>query len=140
LIRALCIVWGVLASAVWCAGQSAPRVQNPANASPGPLSLSSSEASPQSEWPSPSTNQTQNAGIRLSLKDAEALALKNNPAISVARLSALASEQVTREARSNLWPQAYANLTAVDAQNNSRITAGGLNNPIVSTRAAGELR
>jgi outer membrane protein len=75
--------------------------------------------------------------MRLTLKDAEAIALKNNPAISVARLSALASEQVTREVRSNLWPQAYGNLTAVDAQNNSRITAGGLNNPIVYTRAAG---
>jgi len=69
--------------------------------------------------------------------DAEGLALKNNPAISVARLSALASEQVTREVRSNLWPQAYANLTAADARDNSRITAGGLNNPIVYARAAG---
>jgi len=76
-------------------------------------------------------------GARLNVKDAEALALKNNPAISVARLSALASQQVTREVRSNLWPQAYGNLTAVDAENNSRITAGGLNNPIVYTRAAG---
>jgi len=75
--------------------------------------------------------------VRLGVKEAEALALKNNPAISVARLSALASEQVTREVRSNLWPQAYVNLTAVDAENNSRITAGGLNNPIVYTRAAG---
>jgi outer membrane protein len=78
--------------------------------------------------------------MRLSLKDADALALKNNPAISVARLSALASEQVTREARSSLWPQADANLTAVDARNNSRITAGGLNNPIVYNRAAGGFR
>jgi outer membrane protein len=75
--------------------------------------------------------------VRLSVKDAEALALKNNPAISVARLSALASEQVTREVRSSLWPQAYGNLTAVDTRNNSRITAGGLNNPSVFTRAAG---
>jgi outer membrane protein len=75
--------------------------------------------------------------VRLSVKDAEALALKNNPAISVARLSALASEQVTREVRSSLWPQAYGNLTAVDTRNNSRITAGGLNNPSIFTRAAG---
>jgi outer membrane protein len=71
------------------------------------------------------------------VKDAEALALKNNPAISVARLNALASGQVTREVRSNLWPQAYGNLTAVDARENSRITAGFLNNPSVYTRAAG---
>jgi outer membrane protein len=75
--------------------------------------------------------------MRLSVKDAEALALKNNPAISVARLNALASGQVTREVRSNLWPQAYGNLTAVDARENSRLTAGFLNNPSVYTRAAG---
>jgi len=81
---------------------------------------------------SPSSNVT-----RLSVKDAEALALKNNPAISVARLNALASGQVTREVRSNLWPQAYGNLTAVDSRENSRITAGFLNNPSVYTRAAG---
>src|SRR5580693_7919672 len=74
--------------------------------------------------------------MRLTLKDAEAIALKNNPAISVARLNALASQQVTREVRSNLWPQAYGNLTAVDTLNNSRITAGELNNPTVFTRAA----
>jgi outer membrane protein len=80
---------------------------------------------------SPSSNV-----IRLSVKDAEALALKNNPAISVARLTALASGQMTREVRSNLWPQAYGNLTAVDALANSRITAGMLNNPSVYTRAA----
>ena len=85
----------------------------------------------------PGQAQSWSGTMRLSLKDAEAIALKNNPAISVARLSALASEQVTREVRSNLWPQAYGNVTAVDAQNNSRITAGALNNPIIYTRAAG---
>jgi outer membrane protein len=74
--------------------------------------------------------------VRLTVQDAETLALKNNPAISVARLNALASEQVTREVRSNLWPQAYGNLTGVDARENSRITAGMLNNPSVYTRAA----
>lgn len=73
----------------------------------------------------------------LSLKDAEAIALKNNPQISVGRLLALASQQVTREVRSNLWPTANADLTGVDAHDNSRITAGGLNNPIIYERAAG---
>src|SRR5271155_125217 len=38
----------------------------------------------------------------LSIGDAQALALKNNPQISMARLTALASRQVTREARSAL--------------------------------------
>jgi outer membrane protein len=72
----------------------------------------------------------------LSLKQAEVLALNNNPQISVARLTALASQQVTREVRSNLWPTATANLTGVDADPGSRITAGGLNNPIIYQRAA----
>jgi outer membrane protein len=85
----------------------------------------------------PTTPQNPKIANHLSVRDAEAIALKNNPAISVARLNALASQQVMREVRSALWPQAYANLTAVDARNNSRITAGGLNNPIIYTRAAG---
>jgi outer membrane protein len=86
----------------------------------------------------PSSASQANAGpaVSLSLKQAEALALKNNPQISVARLMALASQQVTREVRSSLWPTANANLTGVDSQSNSRITAGGLNNPIIYQRAA----
>jgi outer membrane protein len=72
----------------------------------------------------------------LSLKEAQALALKNNPQISVARLTALASQQVTREVRSNLWPTVTADLTAVDADHGTRITAGALNNPAVYQRAA----
>ena len=73
----------------------------------------------------------------LSVKDAQTLALKNNPQISVARLNALASVQVTREVRSNLWPTAQVDLTAVDTPNpGNRITAGALNNPTVYQRAA----
>ena len=44
--------------------------------------------------------------IRLAVQAAEGIALRSNPAISAARLNALASQQVTREVRSNLWPQA----------------------------------
>lgn len=107
-----------------CTAQS-PWVQNPTDA---PLVAQS----PVQEARAPAS-----IVVRLSVKDAEAIGLKNNPSISVARLNALAAQQVTREFRSSLWPQVSANLTAVDAQDNSRITAGGLNNPIVYTRAAG---
>ena len=72
----------------------------------------------------------------LSIKNAEQLALRNNPQISVARLTALASQQVTRETRSALWPTATIDLTGVDSRENSRIDAGGLNNPIIYQRAA----
>ncbi len=67
------------------------------------------------------------------------LAIRNNPNISVARLLALAQAQVTREVRSTELPSATADLTAVGAHDNSRITAGLLNNPSVYNRAAGGL-
>jgi outer membrane protein len=72
----------------------------------------------------------------LSLQGAQALALKNNPQISVARLTALASRQVARQVRSNLWPTVTADLTGVDADPGTRITSGFLNNPAVYQRAA----
>ncbi|HUK48825.1 MAG TPA: TolC family protein, partial [Terriglobales bacterium] len=77
-----------------------------------------------------------NPGPTLTLPQAQALALKNNPQVSAARLIALASHQVTRETRSNLWPTASVNVTGVDAESGSRITAGALNNPIIYERAA----
>jgi len=75
--------------------------------------------------------------LHLGVYEAEQLALKNNPQISVARLLSLAEHQVTREARSPLFPNTYASLTAVQPHDGSRIAAGGLNNPVVYQRAAG---
>ncbi len=73
----------------------------------------------------------------LTLADAEHLAIAQNPRISIAHLLQLAQAQVTREVRSRELPTAEANLTAADSHEGSRITAGGLNNPIVYERAAG---
>ncbi|MGD0506882.1 MAG: TolC family protein [Terriglobales bacterium] len=112
-----------------------------------PATSSAPMAGPQSSTPqnsAPQNNAPQNNAppnnpgtpTMLSLKDAQALALKNNPQISLARLTALASQQVTREVRSNLWPTAVIDLTAVDSDPGSRITAGALNNPSVYPRAA----
>jgi len=96
-----------------------------------------SGSNPQANTQPSSAPQTNSAGlVSLTLKQAEALAIKNNPQISVARLIALASQQVTREVKSNLWPTATGDLTGVDAQAGSRITAGALNNPIIYERAA----
>jgi len=75
-------------------------------------------------------------GRTLTLREAEALALKNNPQITIGRLQALISQQTIRETRSALLPNAYLSVTAVDAHDNSRISAGGLNNPIIFPRAA----
>ena len=78
-------------------------------------------------------------GPKLSLPDAERMAIQHNPNISVARLIALAQSQVTREVRSVELPTAAGSLTAVGAHDNSRITAGLLNNPSIYDRAAGGL-
>jgi len=85
------------------------------------------------------TTQAAPQGPRLTLSEAEKLALAHNPDISIARLLALAQAQVTREVRSAELPTATGNLTAVEAHDNSRITAGLLNNPSVYDRAAGGL-
>ena len=81
--------------------------------------------------------QAQPAPQALSIKDAEAIALKNNPQITVGRLRALVAQQYVRESRSALLPNANLSLTGVDANPGSRLAAGFLNNPILFPRAAG---
>ena len=72
----------------------------------------------------------------LTLAQAEALAVKKNPQITVARLQALVSYQFVREQRSALLPTAYLSVTGVGSDPGGRITAGGLTNSIVYPRAA----
>jgi outer membrane protein len=75
-------------------------------------------------------------GRELTLAQAESLALKNNPQITIGKLQALVARQYVREARSALLPTAYLSVTAVDSNPGSRLAAGGLNNPILFPRAA----
>ncbi len=67
-----------------------------------------------------------NGVMRLARVQAEQLAIKNNPQISVGKLLALAQHQVYREARSAELPVSNGNATAVDANEGSRIGAGSL--------------
>jgi len=72
----------------------------------------------------------------LSLLDAEKIAIQNHPQVQAAvHLASAAQAQVT-QARSAYYPLVYGSLTGADAQTNSRIAAGGLNNPIVFDRYA----
>ncbi|MGO8795091.1 MAG: TolC family protein [Candidatus Sulfotelmatobacter sp.] len=64
--------------------------------------------------------------LRLSRSDAEQLAIRNNPRISVGKLLALAQHQVYRESRAAELPNFNGAITAVDANEGSRITAGYL--------------
>ena len=74
--------------------------------------------------------------IILTLAQAEAIALRNNPQVTVGRLRTLIAREFVREQRSALLPIASVNLTGVDSNPGSRIAAGGLNNPVVYPRAA----
>ncbi|HEV2174362.1 MAG TPA: TolC family protein, partial [Nitrospira sp.] len=67
--------------------------------------------------------------MRLTRTQAEQIALKNNPRISVGRLLALAEHQVYRETRSQELPTFTGDITASTANEGSRIGAGGLNAP-----------
>jgi outer membrane protein len=99
-------------------------------------------ALPSAAQPAPSAPQATAApatGPMLTIAQAEQIAIKNNPNISVARLLALAQAQLTREARSAEMPTAVGDLTAVGAHENTRITAGYLSNSSVFNRAAGGL-
>lgn len=73
--------------------------------------------------------QTPNGAIRLTRAQAEQLAIKNNPQISVGHLLGLAQHQVYREARAAELPTFNGAITAVDANEGSRIGAGALNAP-----------
>jgi outer membrane protein len=74
--------------------------------------------------------------MKLTLREAEDLALRNHPLISAAGFQVLASGQVTTEIRSAYQPTIYGNFTSGGAINNSRIQAGGLNNPIIYNRVS----
>jgi outer membrane protein len=63
---------------------------------------------------------------QLTLVEAEQMAIKNNPRVSVAHLLALAQHQVVRETRAAELPTGTASITAEDAENGSRISAGSL--------------
>jgi outer membrane protein len=100
-----------------------------------PAPSGQSAAVPQPPQQIPTTGAVQ----RLTVEDAEALALKNNPQISVYRLLSLASNQVTREQKAAYYPNVFGSLTAVEPKVGTRIAAGLINNPSVYERAAGGL-
>jgi outer membrane protein len=85
---------------------------------------------PYPQWAAPQ----QAPAPKLSLKDAEAMALRNHPLLQAATFDAEAANQVTREEKSAYYPRATGSLTGAGAMSNSRIAAGGLNNPLILNR------
>lgn len=77
-----------------------------------------------------------NSGRPLTIREAEAMAIKNNPQITLGKLQALEAREFVREARSAMLPQVGLSVTAVDSDPGTRISAGYLTNPTVYPRAA----
>ena len=83
-----------------------------------------------------SAASAQAQSAKLTLREAEQIALHNHPQIQAAQSLADAAKAQVTEARSAYYPTVYGSLTGVGAENNSRIAAGGLNNPIIYDRYA----
>ena len=78
-----------------------------------------------------------NPQTNLTLADAEARALKNEPRLLAEQLRAQAANRRVTESRSGYFPQLFGNLTAVEANGDSAVAAGALTTSSISTRTAG---
>lgn len=66
---------------------------------------------------------------QLSLQDARALALKNHPQVLASQAIYLRGDQITREVKSAYYPALNGAITGAQANVNSRLGAGVLNDP-----------
>lgn len=95
-------------------------VQNSAPHSPAGTSTGADQSK------TTAANSQQEQHPRLTRTDAEQMAIKNNPQVRIGNLLALAQHQVVRETRAATLPTATASITAMDAEEASRISAGSL--------------
>lgn len=72
---------------------------------------------------------SQTPGPQLSLADAQTLALKNHPQVLASQATYLQADQVTRAVRSAYYPALRGDITGAQANPNSRLGAGVLNDP-----------
>ncbi len=91
--------------------------------------LKETQSSSPGSHPPASSGPAPGAVMHLTRTQAEQLAIKNNPRISVGHLVAVAQHQVYRETRAAELPTLNGALTAVDAKEASRIGIGSLNAP-----------
>jgi len=76
-------------------------------------------------------------GPTLSLADAEARALHNQPRLQAEALRAQAAGKRVQQTRSAYFPQLAGNLTAVQANGDTAVAAGSVTTSSTSTRVAG---
>ncbi len=111
-------VAGSFLAAVHCEAQTSPQYPAPAAAAP---------AQPPAQSPAPQ---------KLTLTDAEGIAIQNHPRIQAATQLASAAVAQVKEVQSLYYPQANGAATGSYAENNSRIAAGFLNSPSVYNKFA----
>ncbi len=81
--------------------------------------------------------QVESAPGTMTRTEAEKLALRNNPRVSVSQLLALAQHQVVRESRSGELPQLDGSITAEAAKTGSRVASGFLSDSRLFQHAGG---
>jgi outer membrane protein len=72
---------------------------------------------------------SQTGAPQLSLPDAQALALKNHPQVLASQAISLRANQITRATRSAYYPMLSGDVTGAQANLDSRLGAGVLNDP-----------
>lgn len=102
----------------WAQLQPATRLPNAPSVSRSLLASAQTAAAP--------ANSSSNDPVLLTRQQAETIALANNPRIHIGQLLAKVQHQVVRETRSGELPDLSGNLTAVQAEEASRISAGSL--------------
>ena len=84
----------------------------------------------------PQASAPPQASESLTLQEAEKIAIQNHPRVQAAGYLAQAAQARVGEVKSAYYPLAFGSVTGAYAENNSRIAAGGLNNPTVFDRFA----
>ena len=122
----LLVLGGVIIASAQAVPAARPLAELPL---PHLIAMASGQAGvPMSASPQDSSSSAGNTeqGKTLTRSDAERMAIKNNPRISVSHLQALAQHQVVRETRSGELPQITGDVTAVEAEEGTRLSAGSL--------------
>jgi outer membrane protein len=102
-----------------------------------PATPSTAPPAQPSSAPQPTPSASPPGAPALTIEQARAVALKNHPQIAAADYRAQAATEFFKQARSGLLPQVNLFGSAVEAgSDNTRIMAGGLNNPSVFDRKA----
>src|SRR5260370_40557936 len=73
--------------------------------------------------------RAQATGPQLSLQDAHALALKNHPQVLASQANYLRAGEIVTETRSAYYPALNGNITGAQANVNSPLGAGVINDP-----------